>query len=179
MPVEEQTQYNQVLHVYGAAFTRGGQRLTIPDRTVTKLGFWLSRTATATGEITYTIRRVSDDVICSKVALNASDLTVTPTYHEVEWDTPVTIDEEVRLCVEPDGVSGAGYVDLSVQDGGGVKPDELSCYYIASWTDDAIYDAAYRYTYEEPPTPAARHVLHVGPRKRAYPRIEFYPTLRM
>lgn len=175
MPVEEQTQYNQVLHVYDAAFTRGGQRLTIPDRTVTKLGFWLSRTATATGEITYTIRRVSDDgIICSKVALNASDLTVTPTYHEVEWDTPVTIDEEVRLCVEPDGVSGAGYVDLSVQDGGGVKPDELSCYYIASWTDDAIYDAAYRYTYEEE-AKAPTFMLDPKPRTRT----KFYPSLKL
>ncbi|MBA7592072.1 hypothetical protein ES708_34246 [subsurface metagenome] len=148
--IEEQTQYNNVTHVYGTVLTRGGQKLTIPGRMVTKLGFWLSNTATATGEIIYTIRRVSDDgIICSKVALDAGDLTITPTYHEVEWDSPVTIDEEVRLCVEPDGVGGVGYIDLSIKTTGSVKPDELMCYYIDSWTDSPTSDAAYRYKYYE------------------------------
>ena len=179
MAVEEQTQYNQILHIYGAAFIRGGQKLTIPDRRVTKLGFWLSRTATAIGEITYTIRRASDGgVICSKVALGAGDLTATPTYHEVEWDTPPAIDEEVRLCVEPDGVSGGGYVDLSCQDGGGVKPDELTCWYIASWTDDSTYDTAYRYTYEAPAPPAAKPpTFRLDPKPRG--RMRFYPNLKL
>ena len=69
---EEQIQYDHNVTIILATPGRAGQELTIPNRQVTKLGFWLSKLGDPTGDITFTIRKESDDgLLLSKVLGNA------------------------------------------------------------------------------------------------------------
>ncbi|GAH90992.1 unnamed protein product, partial [marine sediment metagenome] len=68
MTVEEQTNHSHHSNLGSEYARRARQRLTIPDRKVTKLGCWLYLYGSPTGDITFTIRKVSDDnIISSKV----------------------------------------------------------------------------------------------------------------
>lgn len=176
MAVEEQTQYNDLLSLYSTIPNRAGQELTIPYREVTKLGFWLSKLGSPTGDITFTIRRESDDgVLLTKVWGDAADLTTTPTYKEVTFDTPQTINELVRILVEFSGGDVDNRVYMSEQDTD-VKADEFTVfYYDSSWFDSAATDAAYRYTYEAPAAKPPTFRLDPKPRTRA----KFYPNLKL
>ncbi len=148
--IEEQTIATATISMDQFRSLRLGQRLIISKRRVIHLGFWLCRISTPTGDVTFTIRRVSDDsLITAKTWGDAIDLPEGPptVYKEVELDTPVTIDEEVKILAE---FSGGDYVKrvgfgLSTTD---VKPDEYFVIYRATgWTDYETFDAAYRYTY--------------------------------
>ena len=85
--VEEQTQYDSSLfQIAITMYWWRGQRLTIANRKVIKLGFWLSKNGSPTGDINLRIRRVSNDsVICSKYLMDAADLAGDATYYEVEF----------------------------------------------------------------------------------------------
>ncbi len=143
---EEQTEVQTDWGMYTGATTRVGQRLTIPNRKVIKLGFWLNKTNLPTGDVTFTIRKVSDDsLIISKVWGDAADLTTELTYKEVEFDTSILINQQVRISAE--FISG----DSDNQVGVGrrladVKPDEFFTHYESpNWTDNEAYDCAYTY----------------------------------
>lgn len=145
---EEQTQYDFFVDLATGYQEYGGQKLTISNRTVKKLGFWLKKYGNPTGDITFEIRKVSDDsLINSKVWGDAGDLTITDTYEEVEFDTPQTINEEVRILVySPGDLYGnnvrVGYLNDDV------KADECYTYgKPAGWHDKTVQDFAYRYTY--------------------------------
>lgn len=141
---EEQTTSNSDSWLRSAGWTRGGQKLTISGRTVTKLGFWLKKTSSPSGDVTFTIRRVSNDsIIVSKVWGDASTLPTSSTYKEVTFDSPVLINEEVRILVE---YSGPEYV-LARWNDGDVKADENAQQYAGSYTNYANWDYAYIYTY--------------------------------
>ncbi len=148
LEIEEQTetQYHWVL--FAGSTTRAGQRLTIPNRKVVKLGFWLKKTNLPTGDVTLTIRRVSDDsLICSKLWGNASELPETYTYKEVEFDEPPVINEEVRILVEFSEGSSDNQVCVAIKLSD-VKPDECWTYYESpTWTESEGYDCAYKYTF--------------------------------
>lgn len=148
---EEQTQHNFSWGLYSTAETRAGQKLTISNRQVTKLGFWLLKVNSPTGDVTLTMRKVSDDsLIYSKVWGDAADLTTDPVYEEVEFDTPETINEEVRILAEFSGGDANNQVKVRMQ-ATDVKADEQFCVYeTPDWTDYAAYDSAYRYTYYLP-----------------------------
>jgi len=154
MAVEEQTEVQFDWALYSGGNTRGGQKLTISNRQVTKLGFWLMKTNAPTGDVTLTIRKVSDNaIILSKVWGDAAELPTERTYEEVEFDTPATINEEVRILTEFTGGSTENQVKVAIKLSD-VKADEQFTYYESpSWTE-TDYDCAYRYTYEEPPAPA-------------------------
>ena len=100
MAVEEQTSYNTWLGLYGASWLKAGQRLIIPNREITKLGFWLNKAGAPTGNVTFEIRRISpDEIINSKVWGDAGALSVDIIYREVTFDTPLTIDEDRKSVV--------------------------------------------------------------------------------
>ena len=147
---EEQTEHNVSTPLYGSYRRRAGQRLTISNRTVTKLGFWLLKANLPTGDVTFEIRKVSDDsLICSKVWGDAGDLTVIATYCEVEFDTPPTINEEVRICVLFLGGDPSNVFYARIQDTD-VKADEYTSLMLdTTWTDITTADCAYRYKYYE------------------------------
>lgn len=148
---EEQTNYDKAASIYGLGWYRRGQKLTIPNRQVTKLGFWLDRRNSPTGDVILAIRKVSDDsLICSKRLCNASEISTEVTYYEVTFDTPVTINEEVRIYTEFSGGNAYNYLSIHYQNSD-VKPDE--CYTAQSsgpWIDDETQDTAYRYKYYLP-----------------------------
>lgn len=148
MAVEQQTVNNTDMLLAVTWRKRIGQRLTISDRTVTKLAFLLRKFGPVTGDLTFTIRKVSDDaVIVSKVWGDASALQGTDTWEEAVFDAPTYINEEVRISAEFGGFDGAKHIVFRYQNTS-VKAGELMTYYPASsWVDNASWEAAYRYTY--------------------------------
>ena len=147
---EEQTQHDSAGLLYQSGFTKGGQRLTISNRKVIKLGFWLRQGSNPTGNVTFEIRRVSDDgLICSQLWGDASDLQAVATYEEVEFDSPQVINEAVRICVDfaPDAPETYVFYQCQSTD---VKEDEYRSEYKApTWEPHTGKDTAYRYKYYE------------------------------
>ncbi|MBA7576226.1 hypothetical protein ES708_18065 [subsurface metagenome] len=150
--VEEQTLYDGVIFVLPTR-NRCGQRLTITNRTVSKLAFVLERYGGGwTSDISFTIRRVSDDsIIATKVWGLESSVPAAPTWLEVTFDTPVLINQEVRITVDwPDAMYTAANnlrFHFKTSD---VKPDEiLTWYQDGYWYEPYPWDAAYRYSYYE------------------------------
>ncbi|MBA7588608.1 hypothetical protein ES708_30671 [subsurface metagenome] len=147
---EEQTETQTDWGMRAGADTRAGQRLTIPNRKVIKLGFWLKKTNLPTGDVNLTIRKVSDDsLICSKVWGDAADLPTERTYKEKEFDTSILINEEVRISAEFIGGDAQNQVGVALKLSD-VKPGECFTYYKSpDWTEGEGYDCAYRYKYYE------------------------------
>lgn len=146
--VEEQTEHDMNLEIRTGYFIRHAQRMTIPNRQVTKLSFILHKKGTGgTGDITFALRKVSDDsVIASKVWGDSGDLTVDDTWYEVELDTPVTVNEEVRQSVEFTG-GDANNCPVARAKNADVKADEHLSIYNTGWIAQATRDMAYRYKY--------------------------------
>jgi len=148
MATEEQTAYTIGTYLFAGTRIRAGQRLTISNRIVSKLSLVLQKFGSPTGDVTFTIRKVSDDgILASKVWGDASALSTEITWEEATFDSPVTINEEVRLLVEFNSGDDSNFIRYYYQDTN-IKADELRTYYIASYTDDSGSDAAYIYTYE-------------------------------
>lgn len=148
MATEEQTAYTIGTYLFAGTRIRAGQRLTISNRTVSKLSLVLQKFGSPTGDVTFTIRKVSDDdILASKVWGDASALSTEITWEEATFDSPVTINEEVRLLVEFNSGDDSNFIRYYYQDTN-IKADELRTYYITSYTDDSASDAAYIYTYE-------------------------------
>ena len=73
------------------------------------------------------------------------------TQYEVTFDTPVLINEEVRIAAEwPTATFGASdYIKFTIQQSD-VKPNEGFCHFFNSaWNDTAVdlWDTTYKYTY--------------------------------
>jgi len=148
--IEEQTQENAQRRMYAGSWQREGQRLFIPNRRVTKLAFILYRDSSGIAEpVTFTIRKVDGTLIISQVWGNQIDLPETPTWEELEFDTPPTINEEARIGVEfPYGTS-TKVVSLRTMLAD-VKPGEYHCEAPdGEYTERTIWDCAYRYKFYE------------------------------
>lgn len=148
---EEQSSGNELYYLYSGSKTRVGQKLTISNRTVTSLTFRLFRLVAPTGDVTFTIRKVSnDDIIASKVWGDAGDLSPVPQDAEVTFDTPTLVNEEVRISCEFSGGDVDNCIVINFQNTD-VKADEGLSYYDGSWTDEDgngnDYDCRYSYQY--------------------------------
>lgn len=145
---EEQTEYNHTRVLYSGGTIRHGQRLTIANRRVTKLAFIIRKLGSPTGDVTFTIRKVSDDgIILSKVWGDAADLDPDNyVWEEVAFDTPVTINEEVRILCEFSGGAVPDYV-VTTDYADSIKAGEVETEYIAAYTDNDDRDSTYRYKY--------------------------------
>ncbi|MBA7528840.1 hypothetical protein ES705_21031 [subsurface metagenome] len=135
--------------VFGDAnVSRAGQKLTIVNRKITHLGFWVWKLGSPTGDITFGIRRVSDDsLICSKVWGDASGLPdsyLEATYEEVEFDTPPTINEEVRVYAEFGNGNATDKAALHIRTTD-VKGNEHLTFYSEGIWSDALTDRDARY----------------------------------
>ncbi len=149
MATEEQTQFNNNTPIgLTGNTTRNGQLLTITDRYVSKLGFWLHKDGSPVGDVTFKIFAANDDeVLASKVLFDASALTVSATFYEVTFASPVYINEQVRIAAVKDtDISGSNYIRISYNIGG-VKSGEQYTQYIGSWSNQVNNDMAYIYTY--------------------------------
>ena len=147
---EEQTQHNVYFSIGMPLEHSCGQCLTIPNRKVSKLGFWLYKYKDPPGTITMEIYRKSDlELLASKLWGNAIDLPSTATYEEVEFDALVTIDDEVYIVATATGSDASNHTRLCFQ-ASDVKPDEHFCDHNAGWSEYPEYDTAYRYKYYLP-----------------------------
>ncbi len=152
MAIEEQLAYNLYQPIDIAFFTALGQRLTIPNRIVTKLGFWLMRIQPGgiAGDVYFEINRVSDDsLIVSKEWGRLADVPDIATYLEVTFDTPTLINEEVRVYIRVTWGTAANHIGLWIQNADVKAGEAYSRYRVlgAAWEMLAGFDCAYRYTY--------------------------------
>ncbi len=149
MATEEQTTRNNSTPIgLTSNVTRAGQKLTITNRYVSKLGFWLSKQNDSTvGEISFKIFNLSDTVLASKVLGDASILTTSLVFNEVTFDVPVFISEEVRIACVKEDKHPTNYIRIAYNGGGSVKASEEYTQYISSWVETSANDMAYIYTY--------------------------------
>lgn len=150
MPTEEQTTYNNNYSVRAGGYLKVVQKLLISNRIVSHLSFRLYKYGTPSGDVTFEIRRISpDEVIASKVWGNITGMSTAPSWLEVELDSPVLINEIVRIGVSfPFGdVSNRLKIEYNDSD---IKADEyLGVWNGSTWSDAPTADLAYIYTYEE------------------------------
>ena len=146
--VEEQLQNGELQTIYAGDWEKVAQKLTIPNRSICKLGFWLLKIGSPTGAVIFDIRRVSDDsIISSKEWGDAADLPTDLTYEEVEFDDPQTINEEVRIAVgfAYGNMTNCPEVAFSQYE---VKANEnMSRYLNGNWYEQPVWDTTYRYAY--------------------------------
>ena len=133
----------------GALYVRAGQRMTIQGK-ITNLSFYLSKTGTPVGDITFAIRRASDDsIVYSDVWGDAGDLSIDPVreWKEVTFSNPSVVNEEVYLSCEYSNGDLSNYVNVRLK-ASDVKADEhFSRYSGGVWGDQVLWDCAYKYTY--------------------------------
>jgi len=149
MATEEQTQYDTALILQTTVSHRGGQRITISNRTVTKLGFWLRKYGNPPGSYYFSIRKVSDDsVIVSEAVGTADSLTTTITYTEHTFASPPYINEEVRILVEYTSGNATNLITTYRQNDDVKASEDATYYQSGAYTDrTAQSDHAYIYTY--------------------------------
>lgn len=158
---EEQTSFNSNGNLGFGGDIRSGQRLTISNRWVTALSFLIRRAGSPTGDVTFTIRRVSDDsIIASKVWGDASSLYTYYDWKTATFDNAVLVNEEVRILVEWGGGDGDNYLQIRIRNTD-VKAGEGRTRYDSGWYDYS-YDMTYKYDYLEP-----MRVLSLGRAKEA------------
>ncbi len=145
---EEQTQHNNSLgtqyHLYS------GQRLTISNRKVSKLGFWLGKVNNPVGDVYFQILKLNDTEIVSKKWGAAADLPsyLEPEYKEVEFDNPVLVNEEVRILSFFDGdTSTSNYVITRYQNTDVKESEYATRGEPPNWIPIATGDTAYHYKY--------------------------------
>ena len=148
MATEEQTVDTGLASIRGAFDFRLGQRLTISNRVVSKLSFKLHKSNGDSGNITYTIRRVSNDaLLASKVWGDAATLSTNSdgAWCEATLDSPVLVNEEVRIQAEYVGDQVLYHIATT-----SVKANELKTSYNGVYSDRVDWDTCYIYTYTEP-----------------------------
>ena len=146
----QELQSDFVVFAGGGNWDRVGQRLTISNRSVSKISFRTKKVGSPTGTITMTIRKVSNDALLdSKEWGNAASVSTTAGYIEVTFDSAVSVNEEVRILMEWSGTLGNGSDYLQFQFYiGNPKASEGATRYNAGYTDAGdAWDATYIYTY--------------------------------
>ena len=146
---EEQNATNDCLTLFGGGPSREGQHLTISNRTVYSLSFYVYKYGDVTGNVTFTIRDSENDTILnSQVWGDASALNTTATLETVTFDTPVNINGEVRILVEFYGGSLGNSVIVNLQSTD-VKEGEYFTIFSGTYTDHTNFDCTYQYTYQD------------------------------
>jgi len=154
MATEEQLQHDALLRFGWSARPAAGQRLTISNRTVTAISFFLAKKGSPSGNVYFRIRKVSDDsVMGSKLWGQASALPAegAGAWVEAILDSATYVNEEVRItCEGATGSSNLTAIDIGYQTTD-VKADEYLSYGIpgGTWVNSTAADCAYRYTFAE------------------------------
>ena len=172
MATEEQTTQDTHEDMRNGFYHRLGQKLTISSRLVSDLSFMLAKagyTGNPTGDITFTIRKVSDDsLLGSKVWGDAADLAgTTLAWYTATLDSPVFVNEEVRISAEYSGGDTLNVVRWG-RAGSDVKAGEQYTRYgpeTGNVWQDRTGDATYKYTYTalSTPTVTTNPATEVGP----------------
>lgn len=141
------------------SWVRLGQRLMIPNREILSIGYHVRRVGLPTGNVTLSIYDVETDVVLfSQVWGDASELPESGAsgYCEVTLDPPITMNREVRLCVEYYGGNSTDYCRAAYYTGDKITGESYTNYYhYGQWHDiGEAEEGSYSYTYTcqaEPP----------------------------
>lgn len=149
MATEEQTTSDINYILASDTYIRVGFRVTISSRYISSLSFLLSQRNNPTGNVTFTIRKTSDDsLLGSKVWGDASGLPILDErdWKQVTFDSPVYVNEEVRLLCEYSGGDSPINIFCGAENSD-IKANEVFTTYISGYTDDDASDGAYSYEY--------------------------------
>jgi len=152
MAVEEQLLSNTDLACGYPNYEWTGQRLTIPNREITKISFRVYKVGSPTGNVYYQIRRIDpDEVIYSQLVGDASTFPAEASWFEKELAVAQTINEEVRLvCFHDDGTT-SNYLKMRAQDSDVKASEKVTRWTTDQWDETLDYDLAYIYTYTGEP----------------------------
>jgi len=136
-------------------WSRLGQRLTIPDRIVTVIGYSVWKFGNPTGNITFTIyNATTNGLMVSKVWGDASNLTSWdnpsdgPARQSVTLDEPIRINGEVKICVEYYGGNKTDFCGAGYYAGDRITGEYYVNYRYGSWIDiGEAEEGAYYYEY--------------------------------
>ncbi len=123
---EEQTTHedNNSTILYGAAHGVAGVALTIPNRTITKLSFKLSKLGLPGGNVTFKISQdAGGSTLESKTLATSGISSESWGWHEVTFDTPQLVDERAWLTCEYSGGDISNCI-VFAYNAVAVKPDE-------------------------------------------------------
>lgn len=141
--LDSQTQGTGVYNLYSSGYTRVAQRKTVNDE-VSALEFELYKVGSPSGNVYFRVRKISDDsVLAEKNWGDAANLQTSATWEKATFDSPVTINQEVRLCVEYSGGDSSNYVRARARLAD-VKSGEYLSEYSGSWTDQTSLDLKYK-----------------------------------
>lgn len=149
MATEEQTNVNTLNNGLSSG-TSAGQRLTITSRTLSKLSFYLKRTGSPGGTLTFLIRAVSGDaVLVTKAWGSSNSISTTPAWYEVIFDTPTAINEEVYILALASAGTGGNIISIYGSYPDDVKASEFVVTRTSggSYTNQTDRDMGYKYTY--------------------------------
>ena len=135
--------------LYGpTAATRFGQKLTISNREISGLALKGDiDQGSPTGDLTFTVRRTSNgSVILTKVWGDAANI-IAGAWMEVTFDSPVTVNEEVRLQVEYAGGDISNRIKIFLTTPSVISGENAGRYLSGAYNDQVTWDAVYRYTY--------------------------------
>jgi hypothetical protein len=128
-----------------------GQRLVIPGRYVSAIGYHVWKIGNPSGNITFSIyNATTNDLIISKVWGDASNLTVWGSggYQSVMLDVPTKINGEVKLCVEYYGGDKNNYCGAGYYSGDLIPGEFYTNYRYGQWHDiGEAEEGAYHYTW--------------------------------
>jgi len=147
---EDQTFYDMEFSLSDYHYLAVGQKLTIPNREVTKLGFWLRKDNSPTMDVYARIRKLSDHSIYREaVIINATALDGAITYYEATFSETIILDEVCYITCEVDEHQSPNTVQLSATTSDVKEDENLHRNYDAAWSDIPTWDCAYRYKYYE------------------------------
>ena len=155
-------------------WTRLGQRLTIPGRVVTSIGYHVRRVGMPAGDVIISLRdAATDEVIFSAIWGDAGDLEQSGStgYCEVELAAPMRVSGDVRICAEYYGGNSTDYCVGGYYSGNKVSGEWYTNYLSdGRWHDiGEAEEGAYCYNYvkedagpgngEVPASPPPLHIV--------------------
>lgn len=133
---------------------RLGQRLVVPDRIVTVIGYAVWRFGSPTGNITFSIyNATTDSLMVSKVWGDAGNLkewgsSEGSSRQSVVLDEPIRINGEVKICVEYYGGNSTDYCGAGYYAGDMITGEYYTNYRYKCWHDiGEAEEGAYYYEY--------------------------------
>ena len=138
----EQAVYETYGTLRSGGTTKYGQKLPVLNGYIDSLSFYLSKYGSPTGDVTFTVRDLDDNILATKAWGDAGDLTTSPVLKEAEFTTPISVNEWVRISVEYSGGDINNHVRVSWQNSD-LTPIGYKSYYSGSWSDVTTQDCAY------------------------------------
>lgn len=149
---EEQTTSDSDMPLHSGVRYGAGQKLTISGRRLARLYFKLKKVGSPSGEVAFSIYSVTTGaLLVRRVWGDAFNLGTSYGWQYVTLYWWHKINEEVRIVCEFQDGDSSNYVDMAYNETSVKASQELTEKYTGDWSDEAGYDAAYKYTYGATP----------------------------